>query len=275
MLKTRVLAALVFAPAFLAMVVLGGWYLRLTCLAVAGLMLWEYFSLVYGPGQRFLKTLGYALGAAVAAHVIGLGPAVPLELALPAGTMALLIAVLLSPEPLPTSVSRAALLGLGVLYGAGLFPFLARLRDHESAGLALAAMGLFCTWGADTGAYFAGKALGRHKLYPLISPKKTVEGLAGGIVAAIAVALLVRWLFAPTLAVAHTVVLGALAGVVGTAGDLTASMVKRSVGAKDSSAIIPGHGGVLDRFDGVMFVVPAVHLYVTLVPWPLFAGPGA
>jgi phosphatidate cytidylyltransferase len=234
-------------------------------------MLWEYFELVFGPGQRFLKLVGYALGTAVAGHVMGLSPNVPLELALPAATIAVMLAVLSSPEPIAASTTRAALLGLGVLYGAGLFPFLAQLRDHESAGLALATMGLFCTWAADTGAYFSGKALGRHKLYPLISPKKTVEGLVGGIVAAIAAAFLVRWLFAPTLLPLHTAVLGAIAGAVGTIGDLSASMIKRSVGAKDSSAIIPGHGGVLDRFDGVMFVVPVFHLYVVLLaPWGLF-----
>ncbi len=264
MLKTRVLAALVFTPAFIALVVLGGWWLVGTCLLVAWAMLWEYQQLVFGAGQRLLKTIVYLLGTAVALQVMGLLPALPLALAVPGVTLLLAIVVLLTPEPLPTAPARIGLAGFGLIYAGGLFPLLVPLRGLE-AGLALAAIGFFCTWAADTGAYFSGRLLGRHKLYPLISPKKTVEGLIGGVLAAVGVAFLVRWLFAAPLASGHVLALGLLVGGVGTAGDLVASLIKRSVGAKDSSALIPGHGGVLDRFDGVMFAVPVVYGYAVLV----------
>jgi phosphatidate cytidylyltransferase len=264
LLKTRVIAALVFTPAFIALVVLGGWALQLTCLVMVWLMLWEYLQLVLGPGEVLLKSFTYLLGTLLALYVMGLIPDAPLSLMLTGATLLVFIVGLVRPDPIESSTARLALAGLGVLYAAGLFPYLARLRELDQ-GLVLAATAVFCTWSADTGAYFAGRFLGRHKLYPKISPKKTIEGLAGGMAAAAAVALVIRVLFGAEWPVGHTVALGVVAAVIGTIGDLAASMVKRSVGAKDSGALIPGHGGVLDRFDGVIFVAPTLYLYVRVL----------
>ncbi len=153
--------------------------------------------------------------------------------------------------------------GFGLAYCVGLIPCLALLRDAE-AGLTLAALALFCTWGADTCAYAVGRSIGRHKLCPSISPGKTIEGAIGGAVGAVAVAFVVRSVLGGTMATTHLIVIGALVAVVSVVGDLSASLLKRSVGAKDSSKLIPGHGGVLDRFDGVMFAAPAIYLYMGL-----------
>ncbi len=266
MLKTRVIAALVFTPAFVAIVVVGGWALRIGALLTVWLMLWEYLNLTLGKGERYLKTVAYLFGTVLCLYVMELIPSPPLGSAIAVTTLLLFAAVLVRPDPIDTSIQRAALVALGIAYCAGLFPHLVALRQGTEVepGRCLAAIAMFCTWSADTGAYFSGRFLGRHKLYPKISPKKTVEGAIGGVVAAVAMALLIRWIFGNygcALPLNHVVAVGTLAAIAGGVGDLAASMLKRSVGAKDSSTLIPGHGGVLDRFDGVMFAAPAVYLY--------------
>ena len=268
MLIHRVWSALLFAPALLAMVWLGGTPLAITCLVVSLLMQWEFMRLTLGSSERYLHIVGYVLGAAACATLLGWVPTDLAVLAVPLGTLVLMGAVMARPGSLAGAVTRGAMVALGVLYGACLFPFIALLRDVDGIGLGLALSALFCTWGADTGAYFAGRALGRHKLYPKISPGKTVEGAVGGVAAAVGSAFLIRWMFDVELTAGHTAAIGALAGAVGIVGDLSESLLKRSVGAKDSSSLIPGHGGVLDRFDGVMFVAPALFAYVRIVMTP-------
>jgi phosphatidate cytidylyltransferase len=260
-LLTRVIAALIFAPALLALTWLGGWYLALACVVIAALALGEFVSLT--QSDTYSRVVTVALGLVVAFVTLGVAPELGRVL-VPTLVMTGLLASLFRPEPLTASVSRGALVVLGALYGGGLITYLARLRELEQ-GLSLSLLALFCTWGADTGAYFAGRAFGRHKLYPKISPGKTVEGGLGGVVAAIAVAFVVDRVFASGLAVWALASVGAIAAVLGALGDLAESMIKRAVGAKDSSRLIPGHGGVLDRFDSVMFVAPAVYAFVTLV----------
>jgi phosphatidate cytidylyltransferase len=264
LLKTRVIAALIFAPAVLALVVLGGLALKIACLFLAWLMFWEFASLTLGPSNAWLKVVGYGLVSVVAARTVDLGPAVPFELLLPLGTLVVLAVVLSQPEPIEGSMKRAAFVFLGTAYCGGLIPYLSRLRELEH-GAALAIMALFCTWGADTGAYLVGRAFGRHKLYPKVSPGKTWEGLAGGLVFGVGVAFLVRYLFRMELGIVHVAVIGVIGAAFGLVGDLAESLMKRSVGAKDSGTLIPGHGGVLDRFDAVMFVTPAVYAYVALL----------
>ena len=130
-------------------------------------------------------------------------------------------------------------------------------------------------WGGDTSAYFAGRAFGRHKLAPIVSPHKTVEGASGGVVGSMAAGVLVTFAYSlldgsfPLLTVEVTtrgylaiLGLGAVASVLGILGDLFASAVKRQVGIKDYGTIFPGHGGILDRFDSVMFIAPFVSIAV-------------
>ncbi|MBQ8962049.1 MAG: phosphatidate cytidylyltransferase [Ruminococcus sp.] len=143
------------------------------------------------------------------------------------------------------------------------------VRIHGSSdedGLFLLIMGLCGAWIADTGAYFSGVALGKHKLCPEISPKKTVEGFIGGILTTgivFAVAFCVRGGFSPVTA-AVSFITGAVCAVVGTIGDLSASMVKRQIGFKDYGKIMPGHGGMMDRFDSVLFVLPTFYVFIEL-----------
>lgn len=141
-------------------------------------------------------------------------------------------------------------------------------------GLILLILGLCGAWIADTGAYFTGVALGKHKLCPEISPKKTIEGFVGGIVITGLVFVGVSLLYNKKIAevpvpmepyeYALMGLAGCLCAVIGTIGDLSASMVKRQTGIKDYGKIMPGHGGLMDRFDSVLFVLPTFYAFVTL-----------
>lgn len=119
------------------------------------------------------------------------------------------------------------------------------------------------TWASDSFAYFAGRAFGSHKLAPAISPNKTIEGVFGGLIGTIAVVVGLGWLLAMPLP--QMAALGAAIAVLGTLGDLVESMMKRQTGIKDSGAIIPGHGGVWDRFDSVLFTAPLVYYYTVYI----------
>jgi phosphatidate cytidylyltransferase len=120
-------------------------------------------------------------------------------------------------------------------------------------------------WVCDSAAYFAGRAFGKHKLFERISPNKTWEGAIAGLVGALAAFLVVRQTALPYMTVTHAVVCGAIVGVFGQVGDLVESLFKRDAGIKDSSRIIPGHGGVLDRFDSLLFVSPLIFFYIDFI----------
>ncbi|GAB2023035.1 phosphatidate cytidylyltransferase [Pseudolactococcus yaeyamensis] len=124
-------------------------------------------------------------------------------------------------------------------------------------------LALFIVWATDSGAYFVGRKFGKTKLIPSVSPNKTVEGSLGGIASAVVVALLMVFLYpkqAPQINLLHLVILVAIFSVVGQLGDLVESSLKRHFGVKDSGKILPGHGGILDRFDSLIFVFPMMHL---------------
>jgi phosphatidate cytidylyltransferase len=114
----------------------------------------------------------------------------------------------------------------------------------------------------DSAAYYTGSAFGRHRLYPLVSPKKSIEGAVGGLVGSLGGTLLAKFTFFPQLTFEDAAVTALVIGVVGQAGDLFESLLKRSFGVKDSGTIIPGHGGVLDRLDSILFAAPITYYYV-------------
>jgi phosphatidate cytidylyltransferase len=172
------------------------------------------------------------------------------------------LVTLLRVAPLETAALRAFALGFGPLFVVVPLTLLALMRRRwglDGSGAVLLAIGL--AWFADTGAYFAGRFLGKHKLYETVSPKKTVEGAVGGLVASVVWALLASATYLRALPVVHAVPLALAAGVLGQAGDLGESLLKRSVGVKDSGTIVPGHGGILDRVDAVIPTATVVFLY--------------
>lgn len=152
---------------------------------------------------------------------------------------------------------------LGVLYTGWFFSMLYQIRSLPD-GIYYLSLLFFCNWASDTFAYFVGMNFGKTKLAPEVSPKKSVEGSAGGIVGAILTAMAFKQLL-PQADLGMLALLGLLISLLGQLGDLVESVLKRQAGLKDSGNLIPGHGGVLDRFDSVLLTAPLVYHYVTLL----------
>jgi phosphatidate cytidylyltransferase len=138
-------------------------------------------------------------------------------------------------------------------------------RARVVAGLQWVISALVITWANDSCAYFAGRLFGRHKLHPAVSPNKTWEGFAGGAVGSVGGMFIARWVAFPALTTGDCLALGLLGAVLGPLGDLCESLLKRAHGVKDSGTLIPGHGGLLDLVDALLFNAPAVYLYVVAV----------
>ncbi len=256
-LTLRVATAAVTVPVILALMFLAPpWAFYLLVLAALLVGVREVFAMTH-PGDGVSQTLGVGV-AAVASVAVYLGADDPRVLvavlvAIPVLGPILTLARLGSIE---TAALRACAMGFAPLYVAVPLTLLAELRVAHpglvGSGLVLLALGL--AWFADTGAYFAGRFLGKHKLYEAVSPKKTVEGAIGGLLA-------VFWFLRGSLSVAQAIPLALVAGALGQAGDLGESLLKRSTGVKDSGAILPGHGGIMDRLDAVIVTSLAVYLY--------------
>ena len=179
-------------------------------------------------------------------------------------TLVCIISVpLLSRSPLEQSLRDGAMTLFGVLY-LGLTLGTLSMTRLLPLGEWLVFFLLLVTWASDTGAYVVGTLYGRHRLAPRISPNKTVEGLVGGLLGAIIVGYVARWWFLPELPGLDCLILATLLTITGLWGDLTESAMKRSAGMKDSGRILPGHGGMLDRLDSLLFAAPAFYYYVTL-----------
>jgi phosphatidate cytidylyltransferase len=176
----------------------------------------------------------------------------------------LLSAFLFRRERLETIPPRIATVALSWLYCGLLVSTVVGLRR---IGVGWVILAFVVTWANDTFAYFAGHAFGRHRMLERISPKKTWEGFAGGAVGSVVGALVTRWILPEleVLSVAEMVVLGAGGAVLGPLGDFCESLVKRAAGVKDSGRIIPGHGGLLDRIDALLFVAPWIYVWAAYV----------
>lgn len=273
-LVVRVATAAVLLPVVLWLLWIGGLPFALLVSIAAAVCAWELNGLAEQqrvarePGVAPPRVRGTVVASMVAAFLLPVTEGLEVHGFTARGILAALVMVafadaLLFETDLARAPQRVGLAVLGAAYPGILFAMVVRLRQLPD-GVAWLVLTLAVTWLNDTGAYFAGRAYGRRKLYPRISPSKTWEGAAGGLLASIAGALLVKalgWL--PQLPWWGSVVVGAGAGVLGPVGDLSESMLKRAYGAKDSSALLPGHGGVLDRVDAFLFALPAA--YFTIV----------
>lgn len=239
---------------------------------VTALCLWEFLGLVLSRLSRqdqIRRLLGVVLG--LMPHV--LASAVQLDLVVDSEEFVAITSLLIFPIIFLAFIyelycrsqqpfTNIAYLILGLVYIGVPFAMLDFIAFHENYFYANTVFGLLLlTWSNDTGAYVVGSQFGRHPLFPRISPKKTWEGTIGGIV----VTLVIAWLlsrFFEELSTFDWLVLGAIVGIFGTFGDLVESMLKRSLETKDSGALLPGHGGVLDRFDGFIFLLPYATAYL-------------
>lgn len=235
------------------------WLLLLAGLACVAALL-EYTNLTL-KGRPALERGGITVLGTCLFLTLYLRP----DLALAWSMCALLgLGVLMVPRAteFPAAAHRLLAGGFGIFYVGGLLSALPLLHRVGREWVVLA---IALTFANDTGAYFVGRAIGKHKLAPAISPGKTWEGAVGGLAASIGVALGMRATLLPELSLLDTLLLGAPAAVLGPTGDLLESLLKRSVGAKDSGRLLPGHGGMLDRIDALLFVGAYVYLYATLL----------
>ena len=239
------------------------WAFYLLVVAVALVGMREFFGMTH-PGDKTSQGFGVAISAA-ASVAIYMGGEDPRVVATVLVTVPLLgpLFTLARLGAIESAALRACALGFGPLYIVVPLTLLALMRrtlGDVGSNVVLLCLGL--SWFADTCAYFAGRFLGRHKLYPSVSPKKTVEGAVGGLLGSVAFALLGSFFFLRGhLPVAHAIPLALVGGALGQAGDLAESLLKRSIGIKDSGDIVPGHGGILDRVDALLVTAVVVFLY--------------
>lgn len=275
-LAARVLFAVVAVPLVVGLAYLGGLPLALLLAAVAGLAAWEYYSIAAAAGERPMAITGTVIAAAIplAVHAYHAGRFNPPIFALAATVVLIVFALsiwLRGVDGRPIGAVASTL--FGAIYTGGMLSFAYGLRYHNYAigtyaGMALVLYPVLLTWTSDTAAYFVGRSLGRRKLIPSVSPGKTVAGAVGGVVATVVVSwVYARYVLPPFAKLAvlpwPAVWFGVVMSVAVQIGDIAESLIKREAGVKDSSHIIPGHGGVLDRLDSLLFAIPVAYLVST------------
>lgn len=261
----RVLTAVVGAPVVLGLLYLGDWYWAGLVILLGLLAQHEVYGLTAKAGGRPFRAWGLLIGACLLLRPMWMG-GFPFALLL--GTLLMAWLPFSKSEQPVTNIAGTI---FGAFYPALLFSFLIDLRqamgatigDQEGFLLTLAVFLLI--WATDILAYYTGKSIGKHPLAPSVSPKKTWEGSVGGAMGAILVAVALKYTLLAFLAWPHLIVMALICGIVSQLGDLAESKLKRAVGAKDSGTILPGHGGVLDRFDALILAVPLVFLYLKWV----------
>jgi phosphatidate cytidylyltransferase len=294
-LSQRILVALVAIPLIVFFSMLGGFYFFGMVLFISSIALHECYRLATKKGASPQTTVGIIFGAVVVSLFMG----EKLNLTPPATAQFVILSLMFVLSVMLIELFRnkgPALLNIattlfGVFYVSLFFGSLVGLRElfvpwhfpvaryfgpdspanaaqqvYDWGGMTVVTV-FVSIWVCDTLAYFAGRFVGRHKLFERVSPNKTWEGASAGYVGAVATFLIAQNFFLPYMTVGSAFVCGSIVGIVGQMGDLAESLLKRDAGVKDSSALIPGHGGALDRFDSLLFVAPAVYLYLALIAW--------
>lgn len=263
----KVLTGLVLAAVALAGILFGPFAAVAPVAVVVFLLAQDEFLRLPGPRVKTVDRVVVALAGATLLAAAALLPEAVLfrgiTSAFALGVIAILVVVLLAPHPMEQAGDRAGH-GIAGLAYVGLLSALTLLilRDERGAdGRFIILVAGVVTWGNDTMAYFGGKAFGRHKMYPAVSPNKTWEGSISGMIGSVAGALLVRAILNPEAPLAPLVGFALVGGVLGQVGDLVESVFKRTWGLKDSGGILPGHGGFLDRIDAFLFVAPVAWLW--------------
>jgi phosphatidate cytidylyltransferase len=269
-LAKRFATAAVLVPAVLAAIYFdpSGWAVAIFAAAVAGASLDEYLRMALPANEEdpawLLRIATGAFGAAIVILPSRWTPGEALPPLLTAAAVGLGFVTLARPKHLAEAGRHFGVCLSGLVYIPLLMcvlPLLVR-SGHQHWITVTLCMAFF----SDTVAYFFGRAWGKQRLYEAVSPKKTIQGSVGGILGSVMATTLVGmlWLI-PDLPLWHAIVLGILGSVVGQAGDLVESMLKRTYGVKDSGNLLPGHGGMLDRTDAALYVAPLVYYYVALV----------
>lgn len=256
----RYLGAAIMAP-FIIFIFLGGIYLKGLVLVLSVLGMYEFYKTVKVAKMLPVVTGGYVL---LALYYLTSNNFTTLSYIIIIGTGLLLCIPIINVK---YTFIDASVTMLGFIYVGVLFSFI-YLVNQKSSGEYLVWLIFLASWFCDTAAYYAGRTFGKHKLCPKVSPKKTIEGSIGGIIgAALACGIFGYFISGHVegIALYNYIIIGLLCGVFCQFGDLVASSIKRYAGIKDYSKLIPGHGGILDRFDSILFSGTIVYFYLTLV----------
>jgi phosphatidate cytidylyltransferase len=265
MLSKRVISGLLFLPIFY----LVAWelppaYFTALLLVAAAVGQYEFYRMAGARGFHPASALGIVLGLFVVLdfyHPFPTGPGAFFPVAV--SMLVIMIARLFSPRPVDGALEDVASTFLGVFYVALLFAFQVAIRVGQDGREWLVFL-YFVIWASDIGAYAVGMPFGKHRLYEKVSPKKSIEGFVGSLAAAAGMALLCRAWFMPPVGMAEAVGIALALAAIGTVGDLVESLFKRAAGVKDSGSVIPGHGGVLDRMDSMLFAAPVLYYYLMM-----------
>ena len=254
----RILSGLVLIPAVLGIVQYGSPLLFLALVTGAVLVGWyEYVRLIGHMGIKVNLIIGGILCLLLVFcfyrndfYLVWLA----------ACLMALFITWYASGSALEDSLNQVSYSFLGVIYVSGLMSYFILLRGMEHGNYILFYL-FMVIWSGDIAAYYVGKSIGKTPLAPKISPGKTLEGSGGGLVGSVVGGVAAQHLFFDALPLSHCLIMALLCGIMGQIGDLAESLFKRKAGVKDSGSLIPGHGGVLDRLDSLMFAGPTFYIY--------------
>jgi phosphatidate cytidylyltransferase len=263
----RILTAVAVLPFLIASILISSLWWVFVLLAAAAMVvgLWEFYLLAKKLKLQPEAAAGYIAGAALITIPLQNDPANVLLVlfVIIAVTIGTLIAITLRGAPFEKMIPSVGATLLGVLYIPLLGSHLVALRTGFPQPLSAHLLSFFflVLMGSDAGAYYTGRALGKRKLAPSISPGKTWEGAAGGLIAALAMAALAHFWFFSELPLKYMLPLAAIMTVLGILGDLAESALKRGAGAKDAANLLPGHGGILDRLDSLLFNAPLIYYF--------------
>ncbi len=264
-LLPRVAVILLGVPCLYLITLRGGLFFLILTDLIIFFGLREFYVLMRAKGYHPFEALGYFCALAISWYAWKQGVVIPLIMT---GSLLLIMIREVFRRDMSQSLAHIAVTVFGIMYVGWLGSHLVMLRQLPASlgmddlmGARLVFFAALVTWATDTGAYLFGVAFGRHKLIPRISPRKTVEGAVGGLVAAGFVGWLCAKGITPFLTPFAAAASGVFAGVMAQLGDLVESMIKRDVGIKDSAELLPGHGGVLDRFDSLLFTAPVLYYY--------------
>jgi len=263
-MKQRIITGAIGAIGFLYLVWLGGMSYSFLILILGIIGYYEYLKM----NRYGLFSIHSILGLlSLIAIILGINHLLPIFEYLTIPTIILLtlwiyfVFIVLVKNVI--SIDHISVLLTGVLYIAFGFAFMLKVRLLPN-GFSWTMFVLVATWASDSGAYFSGRKFGKHKLWPEISPKKTIEGSIGGIIFAVFFSFIVNLILHISDQFVSIILTSILISIVGQMGDLVESAIKRTKGVKDSGNLLPGHGGVLDRFDSLIFVFPVFYLLYTL-----------
>lgn len=263
--SSRLATAVVLLPIlYLLIQLLPPFFFFVLAVAVILRVQYEFYLLIFRNRETVPISLGLGLGFLFSlsfyrADLFWGGRSGPAVVTL--SLMAVLLVTLFSFNDIKTTLIHSAAIFLGVAYISGFLSHLILLRQM-ARGRVLILFLLLIVWAGDAAAYYVGKSMGRHKLYPEVSPNKTIEGAIGGLAGSLLGTLAAQFTFLPIFKGFDFILIPLLVGGMGQLGDLTESMMKRSAGVKDASSLIPAHGGLFDKLDSVAFAAPVLYYYL-------------